>query len=156
MYASVTSMEHELKNIEEVLSCTCSVSFPTLIFVPLVCGCRAQSHVLQVLCAGTILQTAKFRSQTGNSALTVKAAAVRLAARRFDSLILLEDGGKKHFTLTQMYQFQYCLDSWDSCVLAGLFKELNSAVSFVPGRVPVSLWKGEVLICTMQERVSQQ
>lgn len=87
-------MEQQLKDIRELLSCTCSVSFPTLIFVPLVCGYRAQSHVLQVLCAGTILQTAKFRSLTGNSVHAVNVAAVKRAARRFDSLILWKMGKK--------------------------------------------------------------
>lgn len=64
-------MEQQLQHIQELLSCTCSVSFPALIFVPVACGYTAQSHVLQVLCAGTIVQTAKLRSHTGNSVLTL-------------------------------------------------------------------------------------
>lgn len=81
-------MEQQLQHIEELLSCICSVSFPTLIFVPVVCGYTVQSHVLQVLCAGTMLQTAKLRSQTGNSVQAVNFARVRFAASGFDSLIL--------------------------------------------------------------------
>ncbi len=110
-------MEQQLQDISKLLSCTCSVSFPSLIFVPFVCGYRAQSHVLQVLCAGTILQRAKIRSQAGSSVHACNAAAVRFAARRSDSLILWKMGKKNHFTLTQMYPFQYCLDSY---VLDGL------------------------------------
>ena len=48
-----------------------------------------------MFCAGTILQTAKLRSQTGNSVCAVNAAAVRLAARRYDSLILWKMGEKQ-------------------------------------------------------------
>lgn len=61
-------MEQQLQRIQELLSYTCCVSFPTLIFVP-VCGYTAQSHVLQVPCASTTVQTAKLRSHTGNTVL---------------------------------------------------------------------------------------
>lgn len=111
-------MEHDIKYINEVLSCTCSVFQPWFLWVflgfflvlfPSFCTYSAQSHVLQALCARMMLQSS--RSQTGNGVHAVQAAAFRFAARRFDSLILWKMGKQ---TLESDVTISVL---WHSCVL---------------------------------------